>query len=108
MVIVMFTIIVTSASVRENTINDSGSEEAWRNSSTEENTSFGQAEADLGQNKLKEVSYHTVASQETLYSIAKKYGLSAAELAGYNKISVYESLQVGCIHSRGLPRGEGR
>ncbi len=89
------TTVTSSPEVDQNTMGDSGSEEAWRNSSTEENTNFGQAEADLGQNELKEASYHIVAAQETLYSIAKKYGLSAAELAGYNQISVYESLQVG-------------
>ncbi|MGD1889922.1 MAG: LysM peptidoglycan-binding domain-containing protein [Cyclobacteriaceae bacterium] len=88
--------IATSASaeVDEGTVDTSASERAWRNLPSEETNDRSQKKIDLGQDDLKDVSYHTVAAQETLYSIAKKYGLSAAELAGYNKISVYESLQV--------------
>ena len=84
----------TSAEEGKSTLGDSSSEQAWRNSSAEESTSSDQTGAVAGSN-AKEASYHTVTAQETLYSIAKKYGLSAAELAGYNQISVYESLQVG-------------
>lgn len=57
---------------------DVASEQAWRNNS-EQNTT----------------AYHTVQSKETLYSIARQYGVSVAELAGHNQMSMYDAIKEG-------------
>lgn len=38
---------------------------------------------------------HLVKAKETLYSVAKKYNITAAELASYNKLSKDASLKIG-------------
>ena len=69
---------------------DIASEQAWRNSSEQNN-----ARLTLESRTEDATAYHTVRSQETLYSIARQYGVSVAELAGHNQMSVYDSIQEG-------------
>ena len=69
---------------------DIASEQAWRNSSEQSNTA-----QNLKSETENAAAYHTVRSQETLYSIARQHNISAAELAGHNQMSIYDSIQEG-------------
>lgn len=83
----------TSSETNSGSTDDAASERAWRNTSSTELAES--SETNINQIKEENAAYHTVRSQETLYSIAKQYDLTTAELAGFNQISVYESLKVG-------------
>ncbi|MEM9833060.1 MAG: LysM peptidoglycan-binding domain-containing protein [Bacteroidota bacterium] len=64
------------------------SERAWRNDPEE-------ATEDTSKKEIDKVEYHTVQAQETLYSIARQYQVSVADLAGHNQLSIYDTIKPG-------------
>ena len=73
---------------------NNSSEQAWRNSPSTEGDNVEKVASETVVTEDAATS-HTVLPKETLYSIARQYNLTAAELAGYNRMSVYETLSVG-------------
>ncbi len=75
----------TSSPPKQPTI---ASERAWRNTSESDTDK-------VADKNINTTAYHTVRSQETLYSIARQYEVSVADLAGHNQLSIYDTIREG-------------
>ncbi|MEQ9438148.1 MAG: LysM peptidoglycan-binding domain-containing protein [Cyclobacteriaceae bacterium] len=90
----------TSEATASVSSSDPSSERAWRNpsdSGAKTSGTAGDLEKVASETVVAEAEplVHTVLPKETLFSIARQYNLTAAELAGQNQISVYETLKAG-------------